>query len=140
MAARRRSILIGLAVVLLLSAYPGFVLAYTWHHVLRSDLPGGRHGPLDAYRHTLASAVVAYTLAPHMVEWVTAVMDNGPKASSAMDRHNNRIGAAVGSRAVSFGEVEPAVRAQVLRGTVNASDPEQTTWLPQGLWRRSRFW
>ena len=139
MAARYRWILAP-AALLLLSAYPGFVLAYTWNHVLRSDLPGGRHGPLDAYRHTLASAVVAYALGPRTVEWVTTVMERGRKASNAMDRHNNRIGAAIGSRAASFSEIEPAVRAQVVQGTVEASSPGQTTWLPPELWRRTRLW
>ena len=128
------------AVVLLLSAYPAFVLGYTWSHVVRSDLPGGRNGPLDAYRHTLASAVVAFTLGPGAVEWATRVMESGSKPSNVMDRHNNRIGAGIGSRAHSFAELEPAVRAHVLRGAVNATDAAQATWLPPEGWRAGRFW
>lgn len=92
---------------------------------MRSDLPGGRDGPLDAYRHTLASAVVAYTLDPVVVEWATRALERKFYDANAMDRHNNRIGARIGYHARSFSEIEPAVREQVLGATVNASDPAQ---------------
>ena len=129
-----------IAAAVLLCAYPAFVLAYTWSHVLRSGLPGGRHGPLDAYRHTLASAVVAFTVGPSAVEWTTQVMERGTKLSSVMDRHDNRIGAGIGPRARSLSEIEPTVRAHVDRGMVNAPDPAQTTWLPPEHWRAGRLW
>jgi len=128
------------AVVLLLSAYPAFVLGYTWSHVASAGFPGGRHGPLDAYRHTLASAVVAFTLSPYAVELITQVMEGNAKRSSAMDRHNNRIGAMVGSQARSFAEIQPAVYALVQRGAVEASDPRQITWLPPADWRKGLLW
>ncbi|HEX2546020.1 MAG TPA: hypothetical protein VHL79_14150 [Ramlibacter sp.] len=124
----------------LLSAYPAFVLGYTWSHVARAALPGGRHGPLDAYRHALASAVVAFTLGPRPVDWVTSVMESSSKPSNAMDRHNNRLGAMVGSQARSFADVAPTVRALVQQGTVEAADPDQTTWLPPGEWRAGWLW
>jgi hypothetical protein len=129
-----------LAAALLVSAYPAFVLGYTWSHVARSNFPGGRDGPLDAYRHTLASAVVAFTLSPRAVEWATAAMERGTKDANLMDRRNNQIGAAIGLRAHSFGEIEPAVQAEVLRGAVNARDAVQVTWLPRERWRASRLW
>ena len=115
---------------LLLFAYPAFVLGYTWTHVSSASFPGGRHGPLDAYRHTLASAVVAFTLSPRAVEWITIAMESNAKRSSAMDRHNNRIGAMVGSQARSFADLQPAVHALVRQGAVEATDRGQITWLP----------
>ncbi len=57
-----------------------------------------------------------------------------------MDRHNNRIGAAIGSKAKSFADIEPAVRALVQQGAVEARDPEQITWLPPGDWRAGWLW
>lgn len=129
-----------LVVVLSLAAYPAFVLGYTWSHVLRSELPGGRHGPLDAYRHTLASAVVGFTLGRQPVEWTTSVMERDGRDANRMDRHNNTIGAAIGSGANSFSEIEPAVRGRVLQGTVDAVDTAQVTWLPRTKWRAGRLW
>lgn len=126
--------------VLVLAVYPAFVLGYTWAHVARSPLPGGRQGPLDAYRHTLASAVVAYTLGPRVVDAVTLVMEHGETEAHRMDRHNNRIGADTSVRALSFGDIEPTVRAQVQRGAVNATKASQTTWLPPERWRPGGLW
>ena len=126
--------------VLLASAYPAFVLGYTWNHVVRSNLSGGRHGPLDAYRHTLASAVVGFTLGPRAVEWATWAMESAGKDADRMDRHNNLIGGGIGASARSFSEIEPAVRAQMLRGAVNALDPGQVTWLPPERWGAGRLW
>ena len=123
-----------------MSAYPAFVLGYTWSHVAHSSLPGGRHGPLDAYRHTLASAVVGFTLSPRAVEWVTWAMERGGNDANLMDRRNNRIGAAIGLRAHSFGEIEPAVQAKVQSGAIDAHDADQVTWLPPERWRKSLLW
>jgi hypothetical protein len=125
---------------LLLSAYPAFVLGYTWSHVADSNLPGGRFGPLDAYRHTLASAVVAFTLSPRVVDWVSMAMERGGNDSNLMDQHNNRIGGSIGLRARSFGDIEQIVHAQVLSGVVNAADPNQVTWLPPQRWRDGALW
>src|ERR1043165_5662459 len=80
------------ALTLLLSIYPCFVLIYTWSCVFQSNLEGGRHGPLDAYRHTLASAVVSHTLGEWAVSLMTNLMESGGKDSNNMDSHNNRIG------------------------------------------------
>jgi hypothetical protein len=138
---KRTNLLIRIvAAVVLVSAYPAFVLGYTWSHVAGSSLPGGRHGPLDAYRHTLASAVVAFTLSPRVVECVTRVMERGGNDANLMDRHNNQIGVAIGLRARSFSELEPAVQAQVVRGAVNTRDAVQVTWLPPERWRKSVLW
>ncbi|RQO45949.1 hypothetical protein DBV14_23175 [Variovorax sp. KBW07] len=125
---------------MLIASYPAFVLGYTGAHVVQSELPGGKNGPLDAYRHTLASAVVAYTLSPVAVYWTTRVMESGDKDANRMDRHNNRIGAAIGAQAVRFDEIEPSVLAHVLQGSVGANDSQMTTWLPASDWRAARFW
>jgi hypothetical protein len=117
--------------------YPGFVLGTTYAHWLSVDLPGGRHGPADAYRHSLASATVAYTGSPRWVEWVTAVMENGGKgdAARAMDAHNNRIGAGIGAQAASWTEMQAAVLAAVKAGGIDAKDPNRITWLPRERWQ-----
>jgi len=54
--------------------YPMCVLTYTWTCVFQSDLEGGKNGPLDAYRHTLASAVVSHTLGEWGVKVTTGTM------------------------------------------------------------------
>src|SRR5688572_11426083 len=91
-----------LGAALILSLYPLFVLTYTWSCVFRSDLEGGRHGPLDAYRHALASAVVSYTFGERSVGLVTSLMESKGKNSNKMDSHNNRIGAHIGANSRSF--------------------------------------
>jgi hypothetical protein len=103
-------------------------------------LEGGRHGQLDAYRHSLASATVSYTLGEWAVNLVTRVFEWDDKDSNGMDRHNNRIGAGIGSRAKSFREIEPAVLKSVRKGAVNATEPNQITWLPVDKWRDGRLW
>jgi hypothetical protein len=124
----------------LLCAYPAFVLGYTWIHVAMANFPGGKYGPLDAYRHTLASAVVSYTLGQRVVQLVTLAMESEAKRSSVMDRHNNRIGATVGSQARSFADLQPTVHALVQQGTVEAAHPDQITWLPPEEWRSGWLW
>ncbi len=129
-----------LAVTALLSIYPLCVLAFTWSHVLKSDLQGGRHGQLDAYRHALASATVSYTLGDWAVNLVSAIFEWNNKDSNKMDIHNNRVGASIGSRVKSFRDIEPTVRQSVKTGTVNATDTNQITWLPTDLWRDEKLW
>jgi len=132
---RRRWLLLAAALALA-AAYPLAVLAYVYWHSLTIGLPGGRHGPQDAYRHALASAVVAYTASPRVVHWLTEVMESDDSAGSQMDRHNNAIGAAIGAAADSFAAIRPQVEARVRAGRVNATDPQQITWLPPRQWRR----
>jgi len=124
----------------LLGAYPFCVLAFTWSHVLRSDLKGGRHGQLDAYRHALASATVSYTLGEWAVNLTTSAFEWDDKDSNKMDRHNNKIGAKIGSRVESFREIEPTVLRSVMNGAVDAADSNQITWLPSSKWREGRLW
>jgi hypothetical protein len=140
MQTRTKSLIRIFAVALLVSAYPTFVLGYTWTRVALSDLPGGGDGPRDAYRHTLASAVVAFTLGSRTVESVTRAMERSGTDANRMDRHNNEVGSAIGKRARSFTEIEPAVRDYVQRGAVHASDPVQVTWLPPEKWKHSILW
>ncbi|MCP1584552.1 hypothetical protein [Pseudoxanthomonas mexicana] len=125
---------------LVLATYPTFVLTYTWSHVLQSPLPGGRHGPLDAYRHTLASAVVAYTFDARAIDLVNGVMERRGRRSNAMDIHNNLIGAGIGSRAARFSDIEPMVAHSVATGRIDAPSPDQTKWLPPGDWKEGFAW
>lgn len=137
----KRKILLRLgALALLLSIYPLCVLIYTWSCVFRADLEGGRHGPLDAYRHALASAVVSYTLDARAVGLITTLFESSGKDSNTMDRHNNHLGARIGASAKSFRELEPLVRQAVLDGTADSTDTNQITWLRNEKWRAGRIW
>ena len=107
---------------------------------MKSDFEGGRNGKLDAYRHSLASATVSYTLGEWAVSLTTWIFESNEKQSNKMDTHNNRIGARIGSNARSLSDIEPSVREAVLRGHVFATDPEQITWLPSSKWRNARLW
>lgn len=128
-----------LALGALLCAYPFALLVYVYGHTLTSGLPGNRHGPMDAYRHALASAFLAYTTSPRIVDIATAIMEYSSHPSSAMDRHNNAIGARIGADARSFSELQPRVLEQVRQGTVMAGDPQQVTWMPARTWGRLPF-
>lgn len=130
-----------LSFALLAAVYPAFALGTTYAHWLSVDLPGGRHGPSDAYRHSLASATVAYTGSPRWVEWVTAVMENGGRgdAARAMDAHNNRLGARIGAAAGSWSGMQADVLAAVKAGGIDASDQDRIIWLPPDHWRE-RFY
>lgn len=130
----------GVVLALLASIYPAFVLGFTWSFVLKSDLQGGKNGPLDAYRHTLASAVVSYTIGKSAVRLFTELVESRHKNSGIMDRHNNLIGASIGSECKSFRELEPAVHQAVLNGSVDSKEPWQITWLPEKEWHEGRFW
>ena len=130
--------LVVLAVILLV--YPALVLGYTWTCVLRSDLEGGRHGPLDAYRHALASAVVSHTLGEWAVNLVTTAFESSGKESNRMDRKNNSIGATIGRSSESFAEIERRVREQVISGAELSEVDGQITWLPKERWRDSKLW
>jgi hypothetical protein len=125
-----------LALAMLAGAYPIAVLSYVYWHALTSGIPGGRHGPQDAYRHALASAVVAYTLSPRAVSWVTAVMEpDAMDPGDQMDRHNNAIGVSIGASALSFAAIRPEVERRVRAGRVDTDEPNQITWLPPSEWR-----
>lgn len=130
-----------LALAALAGAYPAFVLGTVYATTLRSDLPGGRHGPKDAYRHSLASATVAYTGSPRWVEWVTAVMEDGGRGDAvrAMDAHNNRLGARIGARAGSWTQMRADVLAAVQAGGAMVEDDDRITWLPPDRWQ-DRFY
>jgi hypothetical protein len=120
--------------------YPLFVILYTWSYVAKSDLEAGGNGPLDAYRHTLASSVVSYTLGEWAVDLITDIFESKRTDSSNMDKHNNRIGEKIGSHVKSFKDLEPSVRKHVLSGTSYANDPNQTTWLGRHRWHDRIFW
>lgn len=121
----------------LLALYPTFVFGSVYAHWFAAGLPGGRNGPADAYRHSLASATVAYTGSPRWVAWVTAAMERDGRGSDmrAMDAHNNRIGARIGARAGSWAQMQHDVRAAVDAGGIDVADPERITWLPRSRWR-----
>ena len=128
-------------VVLVLAAYPVFVLVATYRQFFDADLPGGRNGPADAYRHSLASAIVAYTLSPRCVDWVTSVMERGGQGNSAraMDAHNNLLGARIGAKATSWNDMQDAVRDAVRNGAVDATEPDRITWLPASRWQNRLY-
>jgi len=130
----RRRVLAALA---LAGAYPAFVMVAVYSQWFAAGLPGGRNGPADAYRHSLASAVVAYTSSPRCVDWVTAVMerDGEGNPSRAMDAHNNRIGARIGAAATTWTAMQREVRAAVDHGAIDARSPEQITWLAPAAWQ-----
>lgn len=136
-AQRRRWLCRLLLAAVLLAVYPAFVFGTVYLATSRSDLPGGRHGPKDAYRHTLASATVAFTGSSRWVEWVTAVMEGGGRgdAARAMDAHNNHIGARIGTDAESWNEMNAAVLRAVRAGGVAVEDEDRITWLPQERWQ-----
>jgi hypothetical protein len=124
-----------------LGAYPAFVMTATYTQFFAADLPGGRNGPADAYRHSLASAIVAYTLSPRCVDWVTAVMERGGEGSAAraMDAHNNQLGARIGAKAANWNAMQQAVLAAVKSGAVDARSPEQITWLAPSAWQERLY-
>ena len=121
---------------LVLAAYPAFVLGTVYAQWFRADLPGGRNGPSDAYRHSLASATVAYTTSPRLVALVTRVMERDGQGSPMrrMDAHNNAIGARIGASAESWGQMQAEVLRAVQAGDINATDEDQITWLPSEWW------
>ena len=128
------------AIAFAICIYPLCVLIYTWTCVLQSDLVGVGNGPLDAYRHTLASAVVSYTVGEWGVEVTTFLMERKDTVSNKMDSHNNRIGAKIGSHAKSFKELEPTVRKRVQAGAAYSKDTNQSTWLSKERWRDGKIW
>lgn len=121
-------------------SYCTFVLGFVWWQCFTCPLHGGKNGQLDAYRHTLASAVVAYTSSPKMVSLVTIMMERKGKQANLMDRHNNAIGAQIGKNAAAFNELKPAVILTISQGAINATKATQITWLPQSYWGESLFW
>jgi hypothetical protein len=126
--------------VFLSALYGLSVLSYVWWHCVNSNLPGGKYGPLDAYRHTLASAVVAYSSSPKLVIIITKIMEGKGRPIDKMDQHNNAIGAAIGEQADSLSSLEQCVKNQILKGTTNTQNIMQSTWLSKVFWRENIFW
>lgn len=137
---KRKTLLKLAALAASIFACPLFILLYTWSCVFRSDLEGGRHGPLDAYRHALASSLVAYTLGERPVHLTTRLMETRGKDSNKMDTHNNRIGARIGLASKSFKDLEPSVRQFVSNGAINSTNTNQITWLQKERWASGRLW
>ncbi|MBP6748155.1 MAG: hypothetical protein KA144_00840 [Xanthomonadaceae bacterium] len=130
-----------LIVAAVFAIYPAFVLGTVYSATTQSDLPGGRHGPKDAYRHSLASAIVAYTGSPRLVEWATFAMegDGHADAACAMDAHNNRIGARIGAEAESWDAMRTEILDAVGRGGVEVEDTNRITWLPPERWQERLY-
>jgi hypothetical protein len=126
--------------MILSAIYPAVVLSYVWYHCFISDFQGGKNGQLDAYRHTLASAVVAYNSSPKVVGLFTAVTEFGDNPDNLMDRHNNSLGAELGREAKSFIQINESVIQYVKNGAENASENNQITWLAKPFWGESLFW
>jgi len=136
-APRRWTLRLAMAGVVVI--YPLWVFGYAYGYSLTSGMPGARHGPQDAYRHTLASALVAYTLSPAVVDWVTTVMEFADDPSSRMDRHNNAIGASIGAAAEALAQIRPQVLERVQAGRIDATDPQQVSWMPPHQWSALPF-
>jgi hypothetical protein len=122
------------------SVYPLAVLGFTWSKVALTDLEGGRNGPRDAYRHSLSSALVAYTLGEWAVRAVTTVMESRGTPSNLMDVHNNRVGMKLGASARSLWEIEPLIQNAVRNGSEHSTDQSQITWLAREKWGRNWAW
>lgn len=141
---------VGSALVLIgiLATFCLGLLIYVWSNVWLKELPGGRHGPLDAYRHTLASAVLTYSLDNTVydgfglkaVEFVCWIMESGDLRSNQMDRHNNLLGSRLSKQAIAFSQIETKVETAVDQGMINSNDPNQVTWLPEADWRKGLLW
>ena len=133
-----------LLAILLPIIYGALVLSFVWWHCYTSNLNGGRNGQLDAYRHTLAGAVVSYTSSPKIVTLVSLIMERKNLRANIMDKHNNAIGAQIGARisnrADSLKELESDVKMRVLQGAVNTPNSAQITWLPAQYWREILWW
>ncbi len=138
---RRRWLRRGIIAICIAALYPVFVLASVYAATSQSGLPGGRHGPRDAYRHSLASATVAYTGSQRWVAWVTAVMENGGRgdATRAMDAHNNLLGARIGTKAKSLSDMRASVLAAVNAGGVDVKDENRITWLSSERWQERAY-
>ncbi len=135
-----------LLLLLLPCVYSASVLYFVYTNVWSSGLKGGGNGPADAYRHSLASALVAHTLSPKVVDLVTYFMENQGEDDPlhAMDRHNNRLGAKIGASIPlswhSVDKVNQAIRKKVDNGKINATDPNQIRFMPKNYWRNNRYY
>lgn len=124
----------------ILSIYPVGILSYVWYNCYVSEFEGGENGQLDAYRHTLASAVVSYTLSPVVVEVFTSVTEFPDADAYVMDRHNNNIGKNIGNQATSFKQINGLIIEAVKKGAESTADPNQVTWLGKSTWGDYLFW
>jgi hypothetical protein len=135
----------------LIGLFPATLLVAVWAHVFMSNLPGGRNGPLDAYRHMLASAYLSFALGPKSVEIVTTIMESCSKRSCQMDRNNNILGAKIGTEHSSLIDLEPAVTREIfsmkeeLARSVNPEDETPSAlgrpkWLASRDWGSGMFW
>jgi hypothetical protein len=116
------------------------ILLPVWIHVASVSFRGGKNGPLDAYRHTLASAYLAHALGPSAVSLVTFLMESPSKVDGVMDRHNNALGATIGAKATRFSTIEPIVKEHIHAGSQHPEGPEQAMWLDEKLWREGWLW
>ncbi len=130
------------AALIALVLYPLILLGVVYREVWTSGLPGGGNGPADAYRHTLASALVAYTLSPRAVDWLTWWTEERHQpmdTTNLMDAHNNRLGARIGYSSRSIRDVLRRVKTAVELGQLDAPSADCITWLPPRMWQNNRF-
>lgn len=134
-----------LIIFLLCVLYCFFIFGTVYYNVWNSGLQGGGNGPQDAYRHSLASALVAHTLHPSCIELVIHVMEKDGTGGFAnkMDAHNNRVGANIGANVSwSFNSVSTVikkVRTAVDNGAIQTTNPKQITWMPKKYWQKRRW-
>jgi hypothetical protein len=59
--------------------------------------------------------------------------------SRAMDAHNNRVGARIGSQAKHWSAMQAAVLHAVKSGGIDTADDNQITWLPRKRWQNRLY-
>jgi hypothetical protein len=125
---------IGLSILAIVSLW--FILIGPFYLVaMMTHLPGMRGGPQDAFRHTFASSVIAKTISPKIVDFVTELCERDDHSLfDQMDRHNNHIGKILGANSSAVSDLYAQVLTVVQQGEIQNANPNQTTWLPESHW------
>ncbi len=112
--------------------FPVIFLIYFYISAMQTGLPGRRGGPQDAFRHSYASAVVARYTHSNVVKILTNILESNSEDSyDLMDRHNNAIGAKIGSSDLPIYET---LLNKIKQGSVSAYDKNTLMWLPSDHW------
>jgi len=107
-----------------------------------SNLPGGRNGPQDAYRHILIAAELTRRLGTETaklgldaLEAYGTAMQLQKSEDEAMDRYNNELGYKIGQNAQSWKEV--VARARELIERDHLGEPGYAWWESPVKWEDS---
>lgn len=120
--------------VFLLLISPFFMFIATMHGLaFNSGLSGYRGGPMDAFRHSLASAYVARYVGKWAVVTFTDFTErNHSSKYDVMDMHNNNVGVLIGTSDTK--DIYDEVKLRVSRGKINSQEAHVITWLPENKW------